>query len=81
MSAADTLESRAQVQPYYPRGRTIFHEIVGRHCQDFVAEYEQKYRETYGDYRFERIGRIVRQFCECGDYNKSIARGRPAVLV
>jgi hypothetical protein len=76
VSAADTLESSVQVQPYHPRGRTILHEIIDRHHHDFVSVHEQKYRETYGDYRFERINRVIGQFRECGDYTKGIARIR-----
>ena len=30
----------------------MLHEVVDRHYQEFVSQYEQKYRETYGDYRF-----------------------------
>ncbi len=76
MSSVDALETRTQNQPYHPRGRTILHEIVGRHYQEFVGEYEEKYRETYGDWRFELIDRVIGQFCECGDYTKGIARIR-----
>ena len=54
----------------------MLHEIVNRHYQEFVAQYEQKYRETYGDYRFERIERVIGQFRECGDYTKGMARIR-----
>jgi len=66
--------SRAQVQPYHPRSRAMLHEIVERHYQDFISEYEQRYRETYGGYRFERIDRVVGQFREC-DYSSS----RPSI--
>ena len=54
----------------------MLHEIVDRHYQKFIAQYEQKYRETYGDYRFERIERVIGQFRKCGDYTKGMARIR-----
>ena len=76
MSSFLAQESERQNQPYNPRGRTVLHEIVVRHYQDFVRGYEEKYRETYGDFRFERIDRVIEQFRECGDYTKGIARIR-----
>ena len=54
----------------------MLHEIVDRHYQEFIAQCEQKYRETYGDYRFDRIERVIGQFRECGDFTKGIARIR-----
>ncbi len=53
---------------YVARGRNELHTIFERHFADFCERYNAKYTATYGRYRLERIQRIGKWFCSCGDY-------------
>ena len=59
---------------YIPRGRNVLHSIFENHFQDFVDHYEEKYEKDYGKYRLDRIISVVKNFLDCGDYMKGIAR-------
>ena len=61
VSGADTLESSVHLQPYRPRGRTMLHEIVNRHYQEFVSHYEQKYRAfiSAGAHRGSLLSNVI----------------------
>ncbi len=61
---------------YIPRGRNVLHTIFENHFQDFIDHYEAKYEKNYGKYRLDRIISVVKNFLECGDYMKGIARIR-----
>ena len=61
---------------YIPRGRNVLHTIFENHFQDFVDHYEKKYEKDYGKYRLDRIISVVKNFLDCGDYIKGIARIR-----
>ncbi|NOY08902.1 MAG: hypothetical protein GXP33_08675 [Spirochaetes bacterium] len=61
---------------YIPRGRNVLHTIFENHFQDFVDHYEEKYEKDYGKYRLDRIISVIKNFLDCGDYIKGIARIR-----
>ena len=46
------------------------------HFSDFCEHYEEKYAETYGMYRLERIQKFGHRFATCGDYLQGVARIR-----
>jgi hypothetical protein len=64
------------VKNYIPRGRNELHKIFECHFVDFCKIYDERYAETYGMFRLERIQRLGERFAICGDYLQGIARIR-----
>jgi hypothetical protein len=50
--------------------------ILEYHFVDFCKIYDERYAETYGMFRLERIQRLGERFAICGDYLQGIARIR-----
>ena len=75
MTSAVATENPA-AKKYVPRGRNELHRIFERHFVDFCNIYEERYAQTYGLFRLERIQRLGERFTICGDYLQGVARVR-----
>lgn len=75
MTSAVATENPA-AKKYVPRGRNELHRVFERHFVDFCSLYEERYAETYGMFRLERIKRLGERFAICGDYLQGVARVR-----
>jgi hypothetical protein len=73
VTSAVAIENPA-AKKYVPRGRNDLHRIFERHFVDFCKLYDERYAETYGMFRLERIQQLGDRFATCGDYLQGIAR-------
>jgi len=61
---------------YAQRGTNTLQQVFRDNFGRFAAEYDSRYAKELGNFRMERITRVVTRFLACGDYRHGLARIR-----
>jgi hypothetical protein len=69
-------QSQSPKSDYIPRGKNQLNGIFERHFSRFCEQYDERYAQTYGLFRLDRIQSVGEKFCTCGDYLQGIVRIR-----
>ena len=64
---------RSYIGPeYISRGQNVLQQIFKDHFDNFINQYGEKYAATYGNYRIDRIIKVVEEFLKCGIYSEGV---------
>jgi len=64
--SAFTKKQEETLASYIPRGQNPLQKIFKDHFADFKEQYDEKYAQSHGKYRIDRISEVVEEFVKCG---------------